>query len=206
MDLQEASEKLHKEWDERHAQWRAEARERIAAGTPKSLDRLFAENDPQHWYDQIVDAGWAARRFVSNQIVHIHWWHALKNFYSRGRRGWGTQDWWNLDSYLAGWLPDALRHLAEKEHGHPCKIIGPDGETIYLLDYDPDANEEVETGGDGMEVWKATLNRMADGFAAWKLLSEYGWTHDESEAERELERMRDEGLKIFINNYESLWD
>lgn len=195
-----------KEWDERHLKWRSESRERISAGKPQGLDRLFADNDGKHWYDSIQKKWWAVRRFTGNQVVHLYWWSTLKNFYLRGRRGWGQQDWWGLDHYLAGWLPDALRHLAEKEHGHPCQILGPDGEAIYSMDYDPETSEETETGGDGMVMWRDTLNRMADGFEAWALLNEYGWRHEDSEAERELERMHHEGFLLFINNYGSLWD
>jgi len=194
-----------KEWDERHLKWRDESRARIAAGRSDGLDRIFADNDEKHWYDWLHDRYWTVYRFVRDQVVHLYWWGALKNFYLRGLHGWGQQDWWGLDHYLAGWLPDALRHLAEKEHGHPAQILGPDGRAIYSMDYDPETSEETEEGGDGMVAWRDALNRMADGFAAWALLNEYGW-HGESEAERELERMHHDGFLLFINNYGSLWD
>lgn len=41
-------------------------------------------------------------------------------FIQRGRRGWADSDTWNLDSYLFGILAEALPHLAQNGHGHPC--------------------------------------------------------------------------------------
>lgn len=210
MNLQEAVEQLTKESNERHLQWRNEARCRIADGTAQGIDRLIADDDEKYWYDCFSYAFHAVRRFLDEQVRHRDWWYALKNFHLRGRRGWGQRDWWNLDHYLANWLPNALRYLAEHTHGFPVEILDYDGSPIYTYArYDEqDGEKYYDIDGNVIEpyeLWQATIHRMADGFEAWHALNECSWV-EVSEAQKELERIKHEGFLLFINNYGCLWD
>lgn len=47
--------------------------------------------------------------YVKSEIVR---------FWQRGRRGWGDQDAWGLDSYILSWLPDAIDYVAENSVGY----------------------------------------------------------------------------------------
>ncbi len=43
----------------------------------------------------------------------------IKWFIQRGTRGYADCDTWSLDSYIAGWLPSALRQFADEAFSHP---------------------------------------------------------------------------------------
>ena len=52
--------------------------------------------------------------------LHVKW------FIQRGWRGYADCDVWSIDWYLCGWLPGALRQLANNVHGVPgdmCTIL-----------------------------------------------------------------------------------
>jgi hypothetical protein len=90
-------------------------------------------------------------------------------FFQRGFRGYSDCDWWNLNSYLAGWLPDALMRLRNEGHGHPGMMTE--------------------------EEWQDTLLQMLAGFVAHRRLRNCDW---ETLAQRdELVEVREDGLALF---------
>ena len=73
--------------------------------------------------------------------------------------GWADSDTWSLDCFLAGWLPDELRHLKARKHGLPSSMfegLPRDGDGNYSDDAFPVAEAR----------WDATLNLMIMGFEA----------------------------------------
>jgi hypothetical protein len=59
----------------------------------------------------------------------------------RAKRGWAVEDTWNLDSYLSHVLADALKEIRDYP-GHPGSVEA--------------------------EEWKAIVEQMIAGFAAWR--------------------------------------
>ena len=181
MTLSEAKAILEAESDARMAAWKLE---------PHSFySRIMRGDDP--WY---VRAYWRVQSFVRS-IVKGEYYRAVKNRVLRAKRGYGPHDWFDLNDYIAEWLPSALRELAGG-YGYPLRIHDYDGAVIY---------EHDDEGDDGPRIWAETLERMAQGFEAFTILSDVGWMR-ETEAERELERIHDEGMQLFARNYSCLWD
>jgi hypothetical protein len=215
LNFEQAKAQLDKEWEERQETWRREAQERTDAGTPRGMDYLFLEKTfRRNWFEKFW---WPTRRFMLDNIWHRYWWDRLLSRIERSYRGWGRQDWWNLNNYVARSLPGALRKLAKDSHGFPCDILDENGKSmIYeetenqeanlsmqcLGGFDDDDNDEEDPRP---RIWAETLERMARGFDAFEVLSENGWFH-ESESEKELERMYKEGFMLFFYNFYALWD
>jgi len=209
MEFEEAKKALSEEWVARHAQWDAERKERIAAGKADGLDSVFQrleERGPRVWSRRVY---WRVRRPIE-ALLRGYAYGSAKNTFLRGKRGWGQQDWWNLSNYLSEWLPDALRYMAAHSNGHPMEVTDHDGTKLYeLWDKNDWTTDSVRSlGSDEVEpqhIWEETLERMAQGFEAFDYLCDHGW-HNDTEAERELTRIRDEGMKLFMNNFGALWD
>lgn len=215
MNFEQAKAQLDKEWDERHETWRREAKERIDSGNPRCLDHLYDENYFKRNLFQKI--WWTTRGFIIDNVWHRYWWDRLLSRIERAKRGWGRQDWWNLNDYVARSLPGALRELSKKSHGFPIDILDENGKSmVYEENYDNLEDSVVmqclggsDEGSDDedprVKLWEETLERMAVGFDAFEVLSEYGWRH-ESDSEKELERMYKEGFMLFFHNFYALWD
>ena len=150
MDFQEAKKTLNEEETARHAQWDKEREERRLAGTPNDLDSIFDRFEAKFasagW---LVEQWWKVRRFFTRTFRDRTWYYNAKNRYLRGKRGWGSQDWWNLSDYVAETLPSALRHLAKESHGHPMSIYDVDGKDL--------THEETSETPDTLRVHTLTL-------------------------------------------------
>lgn len=175
---------------------------------------------PHGWLSDLLDTK-PSRWDVLYGEVHRKWdnlwhgwyWRKVKNRYQRGKRGWGCNDWWELANYLNSWLPDALRHLKENSQGYPCIIFGANGERIYGDDLDANFEDvntlhgiaEEDRPEQGEVIWADVLEKMALAFEADAVLMDWGWMGD-SDAERRLKDIRHEGMRLFMQNYPSLWD
>ena len=129
--------------------------------------------------------------------LRSNWRYRLRNAWQRARRGYGDGDRFDLDDYLTSWLPRALRESGQ--HSYPMRVFDHDGSLLY------DSDGDWETPDDALDLWRQTLERMAQGFEAEDLLAGYGGFGAE-EAETEVQRIRDEGLQLFTRNFGSLWD
>jgi hypothetical protein len=117
----------------------------------------------------------------------IYWWnkksgprqqyYRMKYFIQRGKRGYSNRDLWGFDNYLSTMLPTALRQLADVAHGYPSE----DGMTF--------------------EKWQEMIRKMADGFEAMSF--DVGISQEEYEERKKKFR---EGMELFIEYYENLWD
>jgi hypothetical protein len=204
MDFSEAKRQLEYEDRERQRQWRYERKCRLAQAAGTRMDEFEEELENLPWYKE---AYYATRCWLRDFFKGYHF-HTIKSRWQRMRRGYGYQDIWSLDGYLEGWLPAALRELAEKTHGHPFKVYDHDGSLLYKLGECCDDEEyycEDEDCDTHHAIWQQTICRMADGFEAKQFLYKYEWSH-KTVAEKELERIAREGLQLFIKNFDSLWD
>ena len=141
----------------------------------------------------------------------------VKWFVQRGRRGWSDRDIWGLSSYVAEWMPAALRHLKATKHGVPMPMF-----TEAEL-------SEMQRGGDGdteaaSARWDETMDKMIAGFDAFNRMDDGLYEEElgpyplnrspESKARfiaSEKLRERDEatwkeGAALFVEHFGSLWD
>ena len=136
------------------------------------------------------------------------------DFVHRGLYGYARSDIWDLDDYLASWLPDALRHMAENNHGCANELF------------------DNSTNGDECYKWRVILLEMAEGFEAhrqqeWVDLPEYtaafayrepggsgvadpalieAWRVAAAERQAETERKVNRSLELFAQWFVHLWD
>lgn len=117
----------------------------------------------------------------------------IKWFIQRGWRGYAECDIWSIDYYLCGWLPKALRELAENVHGVP----------FDLAEVHKDGSHDVTDKH--LNNWKAEIRIMADGFEARLNISDCKYKHDSKE-EKEAQRKSEIGIKLFVKRFDNLWD
>ena len=158
--------------------------------------------------------------------TYYYW---LKYKIQRAQRGWADCDTWSLDNYLAEWLPAALRHLKEHSHGFPAHMF-EDGDSTEENNYcaSDDAYARAE------EKWDSILQTMIDGFDAYNRAQD-GLYEDElgpypldpdflenlnkplsAERQARFARVREleardmqkfkEGMALFVEHFQSLWD
>lgn len=196
MNFYEAKEQLEKDEKSRERRWEEERTLRCAAGKATILDK-FVEK-PCRWYE---NSYWACWRFFK-AVFKGGYYRNIKNNFQRAKNGYGKMDWWNLDSYLAEWLPKALREFKNNRVGYPSRVYDYDGSLLYELKWDS-SEEELSNKEDN--IWGEVLERMAQGFEAHILLDKSGWMM-KTKAEKELQRIEQEGLFLFARNFSALWD
>lgn len=154
------------------------------------------ENNTDPWYTRIY---WAVYRFFRwHKIFHpTEMYREAKWFIQRGRRGWADCDTWSLDSYLDGFMPDALRHLKEHKHGVPCGMFEglPTNEHGY---HDDEYYKVAESR------WNAVMDKMIAAFEASRRMQD-GFQASEVLRKRDMV-IFEEGMKLFAEHYHSLWD
>jgi hypothetical protein len=189
----------------------------------RSLDDLF---DPGPWY---VETYWSVRRTI-RRIWEFpgDTYRQTKWFIQRGRCGWADCDTWSLDYYLNGWMPAALRHPKEHKHGTPMSMFPTGPEWI-----DENGNPTKAAHDVAIRRWDEVLGKMIAGFEASRRindgmyedeLGEYptrrpagtskdAWEkviNDRMAAMRLLEerdeKIRVDGMTLFVEHYHSLWD
>jgi hypothetical protein len=171
---------------------------------------------------------WAVVRFWAN-----HWlcnprdvYRTCKWAYQRLTRGWDDRAAWSIDWWLDNMMPGVLRLLKEKKHGTPISMF--DGLTM-----DEDGNPSHESHEIASARWDAVMDKMIAAFEAHhrmdeglyeEELGEYplrrpegvsreDWkaaSDDRFKASRLLEerdqKIFEEGMKLFVEHYGSLWD
>lgn len=160
---------------------------------------------------------WFSLRTYSNWVLF---------YYQRATRGWADCDTWSLDDYLNEWLPDALRHLKLHTHGFPtsmyteeeAKIVQPDG-TLWptSLPAGEDADKRAA------DKWGYILTKIIVGFEANKRMMDGLYENElgpfpifpinikeRLELEKPLierdKRLFAEGMALFVQYYNNLWD
>ena len=132
---------------------------------------------------------WTVYRFLEGIPSNI------RDFWQRGRRGYAYTDVWSLCSYLADWLPAALRQLKEKHVGVPNECIEAVGGDIK------NPGEVLEKAD---ELWIARLEQMAQGFEAFSKEDACG-LQDEEQVKK-IRKLQDTGIRLFAEHFMNLWD
>lgn len=112
-------------------------------------------------------------------------WQTLLNLVERGLYGWAKDDVWSFDGYLADWMPDALEYFAKTAPGFPGILEGNNDE-------------------DSMKEWVSIVNKIRDGFRAYRINIRY--EHRINERQRLFLRTKfREGMALFIKYFWNLW-
>ena len=107
-------------------------------------------------------------------------WRDVRKSRQRSRRGWANEDTWSLDSYLLGWLPDAIDYLRETDESFPGR-----------------GNASTP------EAWAKILDDMAHGLSCGRALVNGDY---DSPAERDsLQADFDAGWALFSEWFFDLW-
>jgi len=124
----------------------------------------------------------------------------VKYFIQRGLYGYAESDHWSLDYYLSSWVPNALREMKD------CVGFGTPGTLVK----DPQTATDKEWN-EAEKEWGKIVDKMIAGFEAPIKQDELGYsTKKQKEKFREewdkLEKIRIEGMELFVKYYQSLWD
>jgi hypothetical protein len=123
--------------------------------------------------------GWNYWHLITHPWVLVReWYFYIKWFWQRGQRGWADCDAWSLDTYLSGWLPQALDRLLANKYGYPVGM--------------------TRSG------WETRLKRMKRGFITAQAIGDmqYDTVRDTNRAHRQMKR----DLAVFAEHFLSLWD
>lgn len=189
-------------------------------------DALFDDSkDP--WRTR---AYWAVRRFfISHIIFHpTKMYDQVKWFIQRGRRGWSDRDVWSLDWYLceSTMMPDALRHLKKTKHGVPFQMF--EGLATNGQGFHDKPEWEI-----AVARWDAVMDRMIGGWDAARRmqdglyedeLGDYPLDRPKGVSKEDWDKVKgdhykatlllqdrdqklfEEGMKLFVEHFFSLWD
>ena len=103
-------------------------------------------------------------------------------FFQRGKKGWSYPDTWDFDDYLTDVIIGGLTHLRKYTHGHP-----------------------VIKGVNNNKQWKSILQKIINGFKAYKKMCNWCIRHKEK-TYKKLNKKFKEGMKLFIKYYGTFWD
>lgn len=119
----------------------------------------------------------------------------IKFAWQRLTRGWDDSVIWSIDSYLSEMMPIWLKTL--KNQG------GTPGFCFENLETNP-TKEETELAN---KKWHMLLDQMIDGFEAANQITTSGmllFTDNEEEYQKLVDTF-ETGMKVFVDNYFSLW-
>src|SRR5581483_4687454 len=128
--------------------------------------------------------------------IPVEAYYRVKWFIQRGKRGWSDSDGWSIFDYISEWMPDALRRLKDS-HGTPISMY-PENMTMEDISHTTD-----EEGEEAHKRWEKTLEDMALGFEAVKLLDDE-LPLPSTDRWKELRAQRDKGMALFVEHFESL--
>jgi hypothetical protein len=125
-------------------------------------------------------------------------YYRTKWFLQRGWRGYSDRDNWSIDSFLNNILPEMLRNL-KNGHGYPVDMLSLEYQLMSV-----DIPEEI------CEIahkrWQDTLENMARGFEAAKMLVDLDYDWRDKNEEARLRELSELGFYLFKKHYNSLWD
>ena len=124
---------------------------------------------------------WPIKRFIT-RITDIP--TNIKYFIQRGKRGWSDDKCWSVDYYLIEITLPMLKRLRANLHGYPTTMT------------------KVE--------WDNALDSMIAGFESAKRIVDLDYDNIPSDKFREAydkdKVIFDKGMKLFSENFLSLWD
>lgn len=167
-------------------------------------DKEFKKENPiAYWVDNTLFKGegflgYAPHYSLTNPFVLLRdIKDQLKWAYQRVVRNWDDRVCWSVDYWLDSIMPDILLRLKNTKQGTPIQFY--EG-----LPHDENYNYGDEGDKIAQERWSEELNKMIAGFMCSKKISD--WEYETDEERELLERVFDNGMKSFVENYSSLWD
>lgn len=187
----------------------------MKCGTDKAwreVEKKWRENHPYlHIINEIWDFFYYPIKRKYDFVTDIP--SRVRAWFQRGNRGWADRDTWGFYDYLANVIVGGLKHLKKTKHGIP---------TTFCCD---DKGNEIPWE-EGLKKWDVALDEMIWAFemiandnvemfisdkknpdkhllADSKFAKEYPEHHLMTKEEDE--RMQ-KGMKLFIENFQSLWD
>lgn len=145
------------------------------------IEAKAAKRTPAGWLRRRSLAGYNALHSLTHPwVIPGYYWRQAKWFVQRGRRGWADCDTWALDSYLLGWLPDAMTNVRRWAYSHPGDMTFSEWLTLIVKIEDglragaQVRNIEPWRPGETVAEYKARIKPLEDEFAeAWRLLGEH---------------------------------
>ena len=101
----------------------------------------------------------------------------IKAAFQRMFRGYDDSARWNLNDYVADIVIENTKWMEKNATGHPCNLKN-------------------------MKEWKAILKKIRKGFEAYNKIK-YATLDDRTKI---LENQQEEGMELFIEHFDSLWD
>jgi hypothetical protein len=121
------------------------------------------------------DYNYAAYLYQPHKYV-IALYDRMKWFVQRGYRGYADCDIWNLDYYLSGWMPAALKQLEQTKYGTPIGMTS--------------------------RGWETRIRIMREGFEAVREMDDLS----NRDRYKPLKHKMDKGLRMFAEHFLCLWD
>lgn len=173
---------------------------------------------------------WAVRRFWNN-----HWlcnprkvWFDVVCAKQRVTRGWDDRVPWSVDWWMNGIMPDILKKLKKDKHGIPMSVFPTGSEYTDEHGNPNEAAHEIAS-----KLWDEILDKIIAGFEAnqrmkdhlyeeelgpypmyrpdgvsrdaWKKIEDDHFRKSQELAKRD-EAIFNEGIKLFGEYYNDLWD
>lgn len=138
------------------------------------------------WAIRIMDQLDDLARWANGSVLGVRPFAEIRRFIQRGLNGYDETCYWSVDDWLCNIVPPVLEQLAEKSHGAPGSLAAK---------YD---DEKAAV------VWSSMIRQMAAGFRAHKELQNADWSN--AELVGRLQRIREDGMQLFVKWFGNLWD
>lgn len=120
----------------------------------------------------------AVKCYKPYRITNGRYFQEAEEF--RKKNGFSYEEVWNLDAETAYFILIRLVQFRRVMHGYPCSF-----------------KREEDTNGEGMKRWKTQIDKMIRGFYLYCTVDF---------PDKKQKKIINHGLKLFVENFESLWD
>jgi hypothetical protein len=131
-------------------------------------------------------------RFKSSKLRSLHFW------WQRRIRGWDDSELWSLDFTIFEFAAPRLRRFAEISVGYPLHFNLTDEEIDGYWELSGEEQQVLNRKSE--EGWTKAVNKMARAMEI--ILEKDGWLGLDEELEQEVK----EGLELFHEYFDYLWD
>lgn len=154
------------------------------------LEKIWCK---KHWFQSFFIDIWDFFRYVLPGVCY-GWKYEIKFAWQRVFRGYDNSAIWSHHSYHSKQTAEILRNLAENKVGCPANLF------------------DAKNKKDACHKWKALLVQMAEGFEAATAIDNMDYM-DMKDTRKQymkkhdaLMKKFDKGMKLYCENYMSLWD
>lgn len=125
---------------------------------------------------------WFGRKLFQLQQLPSDIRLGVVGFFQRGKRGWADSDTWDFNDYLTEVIIAGMSHLKKHVHGYPAI-----------------------KGMNSNRQWKNTLQKIINGFKAYKKTCDYRIMKNKKRYNKEIKQF-ESGMKLFTKYFGALWD